>query len=690
MEYSPATTYLQETEDLLADIEQCALALDEGKPAPELVNQLFRAFHTIKGSGAMCGFDRVAKFTHYVETLLDLVRNEAIPVSPRLVELILAAKDQIRLLLAVEQGAEAADNEACEQLVAELLEFSDASPSHSEPAKGPGTEPSRNTPPQATEEHDWTIRFRPNPAFLCNGGNPVALFRDLSKLGGCGISADIGSVPPLAELRPDQCYLGWNITLRTSSGSNEIRDVFIFVEDESHLEIECVDGAANLPAHAVAPSPGSAPASQLPAAGAVVQTSRQMLPVEATVRVPAARLDRLVNLVGELVMNQSRLAQAAAQIGAPELANPVQEIERLVGELRDDVLGIRMLPIGTIFGRFRRLVHDLSAELNKQADLVTEGAETELDKSILDRLAEPLVHLLRNSLDHGIESAEERARAGKPPRATIRLSAVHTGSDVVVSVEDDGRGINRAAVRAKAIASQIIAADAKLSDSETVNLVLLPGFSTAQKVTSVSGRGVGMDVVKRQVDALRASLTIASREGLGTRVALTLPLTLAIIDGLLVQVGKDLFIIPMAAILENVELLRAQRLRGNGRNLIEVRGDVIPYIDLRAMFRIDSAAPAVEKVVIVRHEEHRVGLVVDSVIGTHQTVIQPLGRFLRTINVVSGATIMGDGRVALVMDIASVVRFAGQQCRSSVAEARAEAHETPSNLTAHDSVKVTY
>lgn len=673
MEYSPATTYFQETEELLADIEQCALALDEGKPAPELVNQLFRAFHTIKGSGAMCGFERVATFTHHVETLLDLARNGAIPVSPRLVELILAAKDQIRVLLAAEQGAGAVDNEECEQLVEALQEFSDAAAGAVE---APGMRPSGNTAPVSTDERTWTIRFRPNPAFLCNGGNPVALFRDLHKLGACEISADIAAVPALAELRPDQCYLGWNIVLRTSADGNAIRDVFIFVEDESHLEIECMDGVSDLPVHAAVPS---APAPQfpprfppqLPITSAVTQTPRQALPVEATVRVPAARLDRLVNLVGELVMNQSRLAQAAAQIGAPELANPVQEIERLVGELRDDVLGIRMLPIGTIFGRFRRLVHDLSAELNKQADLVTEGAETELDKSILDRLAEPLVHLLRNSLDHGIESAEERARAGKPPRGTIRLSAVHTGSDVVVSVEDDGHGIDRAAVRAKAIANQIIAADAKLSDSETVSLVLLPGFSTARKVTSVSGRGVGMDVVKRQVDALRASLTITSREGLGTRVALTLPLTLAIIDGLLVQVGEDQFIIPMAAILENVELLRAQRSLNNGRNLIEVRGEVIPYIDLRAMFHIDSVAPGIEKVVIVRHEEHRVGLVVDSVIGTHQTVIQPLGRFLRTINVVSGATIMGDGRVALVMDIASVVRFADQQCWSS-------ARETPS------------
>lgn len=671
MEYNPAATYLQEAEELLADIEQCALALDEEKPATELVNQLFRAFHTIKGSGAMCGFHGVAKFTHHVETLLDLVRNGAMPVSPRLVELVLASKDQIRLLLAAERGAGAVDDKACEQLIAAVQEFSSAAASTAAPVKTSGPEMSRDRTPQATEEHNWTIRFRPNPVFFRNGGNPVTLFRDLRKLGPCEISADIAAVPALAALQPDQCYLGWNITLRSSADRNAIQDVFIFVEDESHLEIECTDSIAAVAAPATVPSPDPIPVLQIPVTSAVAEAPRQALPVEATVRVPAARLDRLVNLVGELVMNQSRLAQAAAQIGAPELTNPVEEIERLVGELRDDVLGIRMLPIGTIFGRFRRLVHDLSAELNKQADLVTEGAETELDKSILDRLAEPLVHLLRNSLDHGIETVEDRVKAGKPPRGTIRLSAVHTGSDVVVSVEDDGRGINRAAVRAKAVASQLISPDAKLSDSETLNLVLLPGFSTATKVTSVSGRGVGMDVVKRQVDALRASLTITSREGLGARVALTLPLTLAIIDGLLVQVGADRFIIPMAAILENVELLRSQRLRSNGRNLIHVRGDLIPYIDLRAMFHIDSEAPGIEKVVIVRHEQHRVGLVVDSVIGTHQTVIQPLGRFLRKINVVSGASIMGDGRVALVMDIGNIVRHLDQAGTSQPASSAA-------------------
>jgi len=394
---------------------------------------------------------------------------------------------------------------------------------------------------------------------------------------------------------------------------------------------------------------------------------------ESTVRVPAARLDRLVNLVGELVMNQSRLTQAALQVGAPELANPVQEIERLVAELREDVLGIRMLPIGTIFGRFRRLVHDLSTELGKEADLIAEGAETELDKSILDQLGEPLVHLVRNSMDHGFDSPEERAAHGKPRRGTIRLAAEHTGSDIVITIEDDGRGIDQAAVRAKAIEKQLIPAAANLTEKEIFNLLLLPGFSTAAKVTSVSGRGVGMDVVKKQIDSLRGTLSIASEKGKGCRVTITLPLTLAIIEGLLVQIGVDQFIIPMAAITENVELLSAQRASNNGRNVISVRGELIPYIDLRHMFRLESDVPPIEKIVIVRHEDHRVGLVVDRVLGTHQTVIQSLGRFFKNISVVSGATIMGDGRVSLIMDISAVVRYADSHCREAAAGGWADA-----------------
>jgi two-component system chemotaxis sensor kinase CheA len=473
-------------------------------------------------------------------------------------------------------------------------------------------------------------------------------------------------VPPLEEIDPSACYLWWTATLHTSADQDAIRDVFMFVEDGSELEIRARAAQALVRDHAAT---ASAPAETSIAGVKKIAdpVSARALAKESTVRVPAGRLDRLVNLVGELVMNQSRLTQMMIQTNATEMANPVQELERLVAELRDDVLGIRMLPIGTLFSRFRRMVHDLANELGKEVDLITEGSETELDKSILDQLGEPLVHLLRNSIDHGIESAEERAANHKPRRGTIRLNAVHMGSNVVVSIADDGRGIHRAAVRAKAVEKQLISGDANLSDKEILSLLMLPGFSTATTVTNVSGRGVGMDVVKRQIDLLRGSVLIASEESKGTSISLTLPLTLAIIEGLLVQVAGSRLIFPMSSVTENVELPGSERRCKNGRNVISVRGELIPYIDLRALFQMDGRAPEIEKIVIAEHEEQRVGFVVDRVLGTHQTVLQPLGRFFRNVNVASGATIMGDGGVALILDIASTIKLADQQAHKSIA-----------------------
>lgn len=638
MAYDPIPTFLQEAEELIADIEQSALGLTSQGVSAETVNRLFRAFHTIKGSSAMCGFDAVAGFTHHVESLLDQVRNGAIPVSGPLADLVLQAVDHIKMLLSAAQGGAPPTTGLGDPLVAAIADF--------------GT----------SAERTWTIRFHPDPALLVNGGNPVTLWRDLRKLGACEITAHSDQVPALDAIQPDGCYLWWTITLHSRADENAIRDVFLFVEDGSTLAIECrqvrpmvADRHQEPPARE--PAPQERPAEREP--------QRKAIAKEATVRVPAERLDRLVNMVGEFVMNQACLAQVAAQNGAAELANPVQVLERLVAELRDNVLGIRMLPIDTLFGRFRRLIHDLSAELGKEVDLVTEGGETELDKSILDQLGDPLVHCLRNCLDHGIEPAAERAAKGKPLRATIRLSAVHTGSSVVIAIEDDGRGVDREEVRAKAVEKQLVSPNASLSNREILNLILLPGFSTARTLTSVSGRGVGMDAVQRQIDLLRGSLSLDSKEGRGTRVSITLPLTLAIIDGLLVEVGVDRFILPMAAVAENVELSRLERTRNNGRNLLAVRGKLVPYIDLREAFQIAGETPGIEKVVIVQHGDERVGLVVERVLGTHQTVIQSLGKFYKNVEVASGATIMGDGRVALILDVARLIHFTDTSERHS-------------------------
>jgi two-component system chemotaxis sensor kinase CheA len=663
-------TFLQEAEDLLVEIEEAALELSVGETS-ETINRIFRAFHTIKGSSGMCGLTAVADFTHHIETLLDKVRSGAIAATPKLADIVLAGRDQVRAIIAAEQGGEAVPAGSSEQLITRLNAFAGEEEGASQP-KTHGVSPTvLSQSPLNSGEKLWEIRFRPFSGLFNCGGNPILLMRDLAELGVCEVITHTDAVPPLDEIDPTACYLWWSATLHTTADQDAIRDVFMFAEDGSELEIKAIElEETSVAIIEVKPSLAGATPAQSSTFGAgalgAEPGSVRALAKESTVRVPSGRLDRLVNLVGELVMNQSRLTQMMTQFGATELANPVQEIERLVSELRDDVLGIRMLPIGTLFSRFRRMVHDLAQELGKEVDLITEGTETELDKSILDQLGEPLVHLLRNSIDHGIESAEERVAKGKSRRGTIRLRAVHMGSTVVVSIEDDGRGINRAAVRAKAVEKQLISTDANLSDKEILNLLLLPGFSTAKKVTNVSGRGVGMDVVKRQIDLLRGSVFIASEEGEGSSMSLTLPLTLAIIEGLLVQVNESRLIFPMFAVTENVELLGSERRTKNGRNVISVRGELIPYIDLRALFQMDGKVPKIEKIVIVEHEEQRVGFVVDRVLGTHQTVLQPLGRFFRNVTVASGATIMGDGGVALILDTASIIKLADQQVRESL------------------------
>jgi two-component system chemotaxis sensor kinase CheA len=675
---NPIQTFLLEADDLLATIEQIALDLDGATAGTDTVNQLFRAFHTIKGSGAMFGFDAVASFTHHVETALDLVREGKLPLSPVLITCVLGAKDQIKALLDEAKGGPVAPAGACDKIIATLAGLTPA-----KAGSNAGSKPSSTAPiPPMGALQTWKIHFQPNPELLICGTNPIALLDELRALGECTVQACTKQVPPLDQLTPDRCYFSWDITLRTAADFNAIKDVFIFVEDGSTLSITPASLSTNEISAAPAPAatPPSNPKTEIsstPAASrlaAPVPTTapeakavaRKPVAADSTIRVPSEKLDRLVNLVGELVMNQSRLSQVAARLDTTELTSPVESIERLINELRDNVLGIRMMPIGSTFSRFKRLVHDLSAELGKEIDLVTEGAETEVDKTVLDRLGDPLIHLIRNSLDHGIEPADQREKLGKSRRGTLRLAAAHTGSNVVITIQDDGKGIDRDAIRRKGIEKGLVGADAVLSDREVFGLIFLPGFSTAKQITSVSGRGVGMDVVKRQIDTLRGSVAVASEVGRGTTISLTLPLTLAIVDGLVVAVGDDQFVIPTSVVMENLEITRDERDAFNGRHAVAVRGELVPYIRLREVFTMPEGEPDLEKVVVVQHAGERVGLVVDRVLGSHQTVIQPLGRFYRDISVLSGATIMGDGRVALILDVAGLVRLTESTALQSV------------------------
>ena len=652
-------TFVHEVEDLLERIEEAILALESTPGDAELINQLFRAFHTLKGSAGVAGVTSVASFTHHVETAMERVRSGASALTPALVSAVLASKDHVAALLAAELGGVALEPQLDAAIVTQLVALTDvAAPPHTAAV---------DQEPEAPElSVDYLVAFRPTAEAAEIAAleiDPEAIVDELRGLGSCTVLAAPSLVPGSDGTCPT-----WRFLVTTSRNEDAIRDVFIFIAGAGELGIErgmsLFLSANRAPSSTVDAAMGATAAGDLgalaPVAGTTTAPRRTVTAApDATVRVSTERLDHLVKLIGELVITQSRLQQAHSLHPIAEMADPVESFERLIADLRDGVLGLRMVQIGTMFTRFHRLIRDLSGELDKEVDLVTAGDDTELDKAVIDQLGDAVVHILRNSLDHGLESVDDRIAAGKPRKGTLRLTAAHEGTNVIITIADDGRGIDLVAVRRKAEQQGLIAPGETLSEQETIALVTRPGFSTAAQVTQLSGRGVGMDVVKKTVEGLRGSLTILSRAGAGTEVRLTLPLTLAIIDGLLVEIDRDRFIVPMAAVTENLELSGADRRAHNGRNVVSLRGELVPYIRLRDVFQLADTTHELEKVVVVAVDGQRVGLVVDRVIGSHQTVIQPLGQFYRGVDLFSGTTIMGDGRVAMILDLAGTVRSGG-------------------------------
>ena len=628
-------SFREEAREILVELEAALLELNENTADLEIVGRIFRGLHTIKGSGAMFGFDQLAAFTHNLETAFDEVRNGRLPVGAELIDLTLSALDQIRALLEEGAGGPPADPEACAQILSKVRKLAGIPAQQSAREKAPPSCPVPDTEPI----REWHIRFAPGPDMIRNGANPFLLFEELRQLGGLSLRASMAAIPPLAKLDPERCYVSWEMVLATAAGADAIRDVFIFVEDGCELTIE-----------AAAATEATARALEEPRVQTPGRRSYDKPDNVSSLRVPAAKLDQFVDLVGELVTVQARLSELAGRLDDPEVAQVSEEIERLTSALRENSMNIRMLPIRATFEKFRRLVHDLARDLGKDVELTMEGADTELDKTVIDQLGDPLMHLIRNSMDHGISSPGVRAANGKRPTAAIHLSARHSGASVLIAVSDDGNGIDAEAVRRSAIEKGLVPADAQLTEAETFALIFQPGFSTAKKVTDVSGRGVGMDVVRQRVDSLRGTIEVVSKPGVGTTVTLRLPLTLAIIDGLLVGVGDACFVLPLANTLECIELTRADIEHANGKHLANVRGELIPYLRLREHFNIRTTRPEIEQIMIVETEEGRFGFAVDQVLGNCQTVIKSLGRFYRHVQVVSGATILGNGTVALILD----------------------------------------
>ena len=648
MSSDPSETFRPEARDRRESLEQALLDLEQNADDRNLVDSAFRALHTIKGSGAMFGFDEVAAFVHEFETAFDRVRKGTAAASPALIAVALAAKDHLHKL--VEQpGIHAA---AGEPILAALRKIVEAGGAAGAPPPAPQ--------PAVT---NWRIRFRLPDDAMAFGTNPLLLLDELRALGPCDVTALIDAVPPLDQIDPEVCYLAWDICLTTSCPREAIEDVFLFLRDGMELSIEPQSLDPSQPE--VIASEGPAPIAEktIP----VESASRSARPKDAAVsssdkagsslRVPAERLDELMDRVGELVIAQARLSQIAAASADANLKSIAEELERLSSGLRDTTMGIRMVPIGTLFGRFRRLVHDLSHELGKEIEFVTTGEETELDKTVIERLADPLVHLIRNAIDHGVESPDVRVEVGKPAKGTVRLSAVHTGAEVAISVSDDGGGLKTERIRAKAEELGLIAPDAKMADAELHQMLFHPGFSTAKEITSVSGRGVGMDVVKRTIDSLRGNIDMSTNPGAGTAATLRLPLTLVIIDGMLVRVGNGRYTIPLSAVEECVELPASADTQAQGRNFLNIRGALVPFLRLRELFKAPTPPDPHQKVVIVSSGEFRVGLVVDQIIGNNQTGIKALSKLHADIETFSGATILGDGTVALILDPSHLVSF---------------------------------
>jgi two-component system chemotaxis sensor kinase CheA len=641
-------TFIAESRELLEQMENGLLAVDQD--GAEAVNAIFRAAHTIKGSAGMFGLDPVVAFTHVAESLLDKVRDGSVPVTGELVALLLACCDHIGALVdAVEAGTLDTDT-ALTQAGAPLVAALQACMDGDDAGAAPTAVAAMPDAPVADGLRDWRIALRFGADVLRNGMDPLSFIRYLAQLGTVThVALDAARLPAAADFDPESCYLGFAIDFSSSESREAIDGVFDFVRDDCEIRIEpravmaAVPAAA--PAIALVPVADPAPARpQRPAPDAKPQQEQR------SVRVDADKLDRLIDLVGELIIAGASANVIARRIQVPDLLECTSTLSGLVEEVRDSALQLRMVKIGATFNRFQRVVHDVARELGKDIRLTVSGEDAELDKTVVEKIGDPLTHLVRNAMDHGIEPADVRLAAGKPAEGTVALNAYHDSGSIVIEVSDDGGGLKRERILAKAVERGLVEPGRTLSDKEIFNLIFEPGFSTAEQVTNLSGRGVGMDVVKRNIVALRGSVEIASREGAGTTVSVRLPLTLAIINGFQVGVGKSVFVIPMDMVEECIEF-REQP----GCDWVDLRGQPLPFVRLRERFGIGGPTARRRSIVVVRYGSRRAGVVVDHLLGEFQTVIKPLGKVFAGARFLSGSSILGNGDVALILDMAALL-----------------------------------
>lgn len=712
-------TFIVESTELLQEMEDKLLGLESSDDYAESVNSIFRAAHTIKGSAGLFGLDDIVTFTHVVESVLDEVRSGSLTLDDGLINLLLQCKDYIgRMIDSISAGQVALDKDDVaeeQQLTAELSAYLKKQITETNVISAPIHLAEREDAlviehGSTVTNENWHISVHFGNDVLRNGMDPLSFLRYLMTLGDIvHIETITDAIPDARLMDPESCYLGYEINFCSTASKDAIEGAFEFVKDDCQLRIlppyararEFIEIIENIQSddlklgeilvrcgtltdrelQAILALQGdessqkqhrligemvvddglASPEVVTAALNKQAQAKKAKDKQVHTVRVDADKLDRLINLIGELVIASAGVESVAHQIAQSHLTESAQTMSRLVEDVRESALNLRMVQIGDTFNRFLRVVRDVSKELGKDIDLQILGADTELDKTVIEKISDPLMHLVRNSIDHGIESSVIRQQRGKPASGKVILNAYHESGSIVIEVSDDGGGLNRSRILQKAIANGLIAADAELSDTEIYQLIFEAGFSTADVVSNISGRGVGMDVVKRNIEALRGSIEISSEEAVGTTIRIRLPLTLAIIDGFMMKVSDSFYVLPLDIVEECLELSDCQRTGPDGRNYINLRGEVLPFIRLGEHFRKLSVKSKRENVIVVKYGSVKAGFVVDELMGEFQTVIKPLGPLFERIPGISGSTILGSGEVALILDAPSLINHAIQR-----------------------------
>ncbi|MEE5131132.1 chemotaxis protein CheA [Pseudomonas alliivorans] len=681
-------TFIVEARELLLAMEESLLQLESEPGDQDAIGAIFRAAHTIKGSAGLFGLTPIVSFTHIVEDVLDRLREGSVSVDAALIAVLLRSGDHMLELIDVVASRG-------EQLAAAALEreaaLRQALQAYQAPAEAAARPVQTPTVSDVQASMLWHISLRFGVDVFRNGMDPLSFLRYLNTLGQMvQVTTVTDSIPVVEEWDPESCHLGFEIDFRSAAGHAAINEVFDFVREDCAVEITAVNETITATGtdlmsqndnHPVVSS-GELLGDQraVPRGPEQVSTERASPANEQKnkdgryVRVNADKLDELINLVGELVIASAGANLLARSCNHAPLQEASSTVSGLVEEILDGALHLRMIPIGDTFNRFRRVVRDVSQELGKDIDLIISGAETELDKTVVEKIGDPLMHLLRNSMDHGIESAEARRASGKSAKGHLNLNAYHDSGSIVIEIADDGAGLNRERILEKAQERGLVASGAALTDQEIYNLIFEPGFSTAEAVTNLSGRGVGMDVVKRNITLLRGTVDLDSQPGQGTIVRIRLPLTLAIINGFLVGIDQSTYVIPLDMVQECIELDEQDRQSSRDNGYLDLRGEVLPLVYLRDHFNHEGPAARRQNVVVVRYAEHKAGLVVDDLLGEFQTVIKPLGKLFGGLRGISGSTILGSGAVALILDIPALL--------NQIVQLEARSTQTPYSLSA--------